>query len=136
MKILVAEDENVVALQMCKLLEKQGHKAVHARTGKEALKALSNEYFDIVLMDIEMPEMNGLEATRTIRRAPDAYATIPIIGVSSNSAPPVDEQCHEAGMNHFIRKPFTIPRFEEALWQTKSHDTLKGFAAHSSGSHS
>lgn len=133
MKILVAEDENVIALQICRMLEGIGHRTEWARTGKEALKALSNGYFDIVLMDIEMPEMGGLEATRRIRRARDAYATVPIFGVSSNRNPPANQQCHEAGMNYFIPKPFSLSQFEEALWKAKSHETLRGAGAGGAG---
>lgn len=126
LKILVAEDERVMALHICGQLKQYGHKTHLAHNGNEALQALSNEFFDLVLMDIEMPEMNGLEATRKIRCSKDEFATIPIIGVSSNQVLPAAEQCRQAGMNNFISKPFSIHRFEEALWQAKSRDTLMG----------
>lgn len=125
MKILVAEDERTIALQICRQLERLGHKTRHACNGREAIKALGNEFFDIVLMDIEMPELNGLDAAREIRLSDDVYATIPIFGVSSNQSPPADEQCRRAGMNHFIAKPFSIPHFEEALWQYNSREALR-----------
>ncbi|QJB56523.1 response regulator [Pseudodesulfovibrio sp. zrk46] len=120
LRILVADDDRVIALHMCRELERQGHQTVHARNGKEAINALNDQFFDIVLMDIEMPEMGGLEATRTIRSGQSNYAMVPIIGVSANQAQIAGEQCKDAGMNYFIPKPFSIPLFELALFQTRS----------------
>lgn len=120
LKILVAEDERLMALHICRQLEKQGHTIHHAHNGNEAINALDKERFDMVLMDIEMPEMNGLEATRLIRQNCTRNSDIPIIGVSSNQAPPADEQCRQAGMNNFIAKPFSLPLFTQA-WSQAQH---------------
>lgn len=121
LRILVAEDERVIALHICRLLEKEGHKTVRAKNGDEAVKAVAGQFFDMVLMDIRMPEVDGLEATRRIRKAEDGYSTITIIGVSDNQSPPAGDDCRVAGMDHFIPKPFSIPLFEQALWQAKSN---------------
>lgn len=118
LKILIAEDERIIAIQISRALKQSGHTVHSVRTGKEAVKALSSEYFDIVLMDIEMPEMDGIEATRRIRQTDDSFATIPIIGVSANQAPPADRHCKETGMDDFIPKPFSLIRFEEAYRMT------------------
>jgi len=120
LKILIAEDDRVSALYLCKLLEKYGHQSRLAKNGNEVLKALGNEYFDIVLMDIQMPEVDGLEATRRIRNSEDVFSTIPIIAVSANQDPPASDICLDAGMDHFIPKPLSMPLFEQVLWQIRS----------------
>lgn len=124
LNILVTEDEKTVALHICKQLEKSGHVTQQASNGDEALKALSNRHFDLVFMDIQMPVMDGLEATRKIRNAEDAFSSIPIIGLSSEQSPPADEDCKKAGMTHFLSKPFSIHNFEQAFWQMKSQDVF------------
>lgn len=125
MKILVAEDERTTALHICKQLEKNGHTPHHAPNGDEAIKALSNNYYDMIFMDIQMPKINGLEATHKIRSADEAYATIPIIGLSSEESPPADKHCLNAGMNDFMPKPFSMQRFEQTFWHLRNRKIFK-----------
>lgn len=120
MKILVVEDDNVSAIGTCRLLQKNGHQAHRAKNGREALNRLDSEFYDIVLMDIQMPELDGLEATRRIRTSEKPTSSIPIVAVSANPNPPASDMCQEAGMDEFIAKPFSIPVFEQALWQMQN----------------
>jgi len=124
LKILIAEDDRVSALYICKILENSGHQTQLAKNGDVAFRILENEFFDLVLMDIQMPEVDGLEATRKIRNSKDAFSTIPIIAVSANQDPPASEFCREVGMNHFIPKPFSMPLFEQALWQIRNESVF------------
>ncbi|MBI9080414.1 MAG: response regulator [Pseudodesulfovibrio sp.] len=130
LRILVAEDDRVSAIYLCKLLEKNGHLPKHAKNGNQVLKALENEYFDIVLMDIQMPEVDGLEATRRIRNSEDVFSSIPIIGVSANQDPPARDICKDSGMNYFIPKPISMSLFEEALWQIRNKSAFAGPHSH------
>lgn len=122
LKILIVEDDKTVALHHCRQLENLGHRTYHAENGIEAIKALSNYYFDLVLMDIQMPVMDGIETTRRIRQSDEDYADIPIFGVSANPTPPADTECREAGMNHFIPKPLSVETFEQVYWQARSKE--------------
>lgn len=120
MKILVVEDDKVSAINTCKQLQKIGHQTHNAKHGAEAINRLENEFFDIVLMDIQMPQMDGLEATRHIRNCPAPLSTIPIVAVSANPNPPASDLCQEAGMDDFIPKPFSIDQFKQALRQIRN----------------
>lgn len=115
LRILVVDDERVSALHTRKLLEKKGHKIEVAHSGAEAVATLNSLYFDLVLMSLELPEMNGIETTRAIRSTDDSIATTPIIALTGSIDPKACEQCIEAGMNDFMEKPFSIPTFEDTL---------------------
>ena len=104
LKLLVAEDNRVNQKLMLMMLEKEGHSVVLANNGKEALKALDNDFFDLILMDVQMPEMDGLEATAAIRLR-EKGANIPIIALTAHAMKGDRERCIEAGMNDYITKP-------------------------------
>ena len=103
-RVLLAEDDRVNQLVATKMISKLGLIIDIAKNGEEAIQSLQNTPYDIVLMDIQMPVMNGLEATRLIRQDP-RFATLPIIAMSAGVT--LDEQtiCDEAGMTGFIGKP-------------------------------
>jgi len=106
MKLLLAEDGRVNQLVAIKLLEDRGHQVTLASNGREALAILANQTFDAILMDIQMPEMNGLEATLAIRQ--DEIGTgvhVPIIAMTANAMKGDREQCLAAGMDDYIAKP-------------------------------
>ena len=103
--ILLAEDNPFNQQVAVEFLKSAGATVCVANNGKEALDLLSRERFDCVLMDIQMPEMDGLEATRIIRADPD-MAGMPVIGITANVANEDRERCFAAGMDDFIGKPF------------------------------
>ena len=106
LRVLLAED-NVVNWRLAvRLLEKWGHTVTVASTGKEALIALTQQSCDLVLMDVQMPEMDGLEATAAIRvQESGTGAHIPIIAMTANTMQGDAERCLAAGMDAYIAKP-------------------------------
>ncbi|NCC45031.1 MAG: response regulator, partial [Clostridia bacterium] len=107
LKILLAEDDEINIKLAVTLLKKLGDEVTVARNGIEALKALKNNSFDLVLMDIEMPEMDGIEATLKIR---EGYcggdkSDIPIIAMTAHAVSDVKQRGLDAGMNDYITKP-------------------------------
>lgn len=103
--ILLAEDNPFNQQVTVEFLQDAGATVCVASNGKEALDLLYHEHFDCVLMDIQMPEMDGLEATRIIRADPD-MAGIPVIAITANATNEDREHCLAAGMDDFIGKPF------------------------------
>ncbi len=110
LRVLVVEDNGLNQKLMRRLIEKQGNVAVVARNGREALEISSREAFDLVFMDVSMPGMDGLKATRAIRAREQAARRIHVgfivaltAGVSENER----RACREAGMDDFLGKPFT-----------------------------
>jgi signal transduction histidine kinase len=106
-RVLVAEDNGVNQLLIRKVLEKAGCKIQIASNGLEALKHLKADAYDIILMDIQMPEMDGYEATGHIRLdLQSPYAEIPIIAMTAHAFGSDVNKCISAGMNDYISKPF------------------------------
>jgi PAS domain S-box-containing protein len=118
LRVLVAEDNAVNQLLAVRLLEKRGHEVVVAATGTAALGALENQSFDLVLMDVQMPEMDGLEATIAIRERERAGASgkhIPIIAMTANAMVGDKEQGLEAGMDAYLSKPLQVAALFAAI---------------------
>jgi PAS domain S-box-containing protein len=114
--LLVAEDNNVNQKLIRYLLAKDGHTLVLAATGTEALAALRREPFDAILMDVQMPEMDGLEATRRIRAAEAGTGRhIPIIAMTAHAMIGDRERCLEAGMDAYLAKPIDAHLLSETL---------------------
>ncbi len=107
-RILVAEDVVINQIIVKQILEDWGHEVVIANNGKEAVNFLLQEDFDLILMDIHMPEVDGYEATQMIRQLKDASkATIPIVALTANAFKNETDRFAEAGFNEYITKPFT-----------------------------
>jgi signal transduction histidine kinase/CheY-like chemotaxis protein len=105
-RILLAEDNRVNQRLAVQFLNKAGHTVVLANNGREALAALQMQAFDVVLMDVQMPEMDGFEATRAIRISEAGKNThIPIVAMTANAMTGDREQCLKAGMDDYISKP-------------------------------
>lgn len=121
LRILIAEDVRVNLLAISRLLEKRGHVVVGADNGLQALDILKREPFDLVLMDIQMPVMDGLEATSAIRRgyAGAANKTIPIIALTAHAMSGDREVFLKAGMDDYLAKPVEASELYAAL----SHHT-------------
>ncbi len=106
LRILLAEDNEVNRHVAIRILEKEGHQVVSAADGRMALAALNGQNFDLVLMDVQMPEMDGLEATRAIREHErHTSGHIPIIAMTAHAMTGDRERCLEAGMDDYISKP-------------------------------
>lgn len=103
--ILVAEDNPVNQQIASAMLRKRGHTVFVAANGREAVKMVQSHDFDIVLMDVQMPEMDGLTATRKIH-ALDGYADLPIVALTAHALVEERERCRDAGMTGFLTKPF------------------------------
>jgi CheY-like chemotaxis protein len=104
--ILLAEDGQINQQVAMGLLEMRGHSVVLANNGTEAVDALARQSFDVVLMDVQMPEMNGFEATAVIRRQEQATGLhVPIIAMTAHAMKGDRERCLEAGMDGYISKP-------------------------------
>lgn len=109
---LIADDNAVNCLVLSRILEKDHHNVVVVNTGREALEYVKSHAVDLVLMDIQMPEMNGLEATRAIRKLNGKCSGIPIIAISANISKEEETRALSAGMNAFVGKPF---RYEDLM---------------------
>lgn len=105
-RILVAEDNIVNQKVVCYMLEKQGHQVASAHNGEEVLEALEKDIFDLILMDVQMPRMDGFEATAAIREKERKTGShIPIIALTAHAMKGDREKCLEAGMDDYISKP-------------------------------
>jgi CheY-like chemotaxis protein/nitrogen-specific signal transduction histidine kinase len=115
LRILLAEDNTVNQQVALLLLKKFGYRADVVSNGEEVLKALENADYDVILMDVEMPEMDGLSATRLIRERSSRWTSPWIIAVTAYSMLGDREKCLEIGMNDYISKPIRINELKEAL---------------------
>jgi two-component system sensor histidine kinase/response regulator len=116
MDILLAEDNVVNQRVALHVLEKEGHRVVVANSGAEVLKALDQSDFDAVLMDVQMPEMGGFEATAKIReRERGSGLHVPIIAMTAHAMSGDRERCLEAGMDDYISKPIRATALIELL---------------------
>jgi signal transduction histidine kinase/CheY-like chemotaxis protein len=118
LSILVAEDNPVNQRLIERLLERRGHRAAITQNGLAALAASHERRYDLILMDVEMPEMDGFEATRRIRAGEQGTSRhIPIIAMTAHAMKGDRERCVEAGMDDYISKPIVADALDEALAQ-------------------
>ncbi|HEY5253092.1 MAG TPA: response regulator, partial [Acidobacteriaceae bacterium] len=116
LQILLAEDNRVNQIVATRMLEKMGHAVVVARNGQIALSMLSTLRFDLVLMDIQMPELDGLTVTRRIRESEQSTQQhLPIIAMTAHAMKGDRERCIAAGMDGYVSKPISYPLLAAAI---------------------
>jgi PAS domain S-box-containing protein len=129
LRILLAEDSQVNQKLAVSLLKRLGHETMVVANGQEALAAIESETFDLILMDVQLPEMDGLEATRRIRsREQSLQRHTPIIAMTAHALKGDRERCLDAGMDGYVAKPVRLKTLAEAidgaLVGGENHETL------------
>lgn len=121
LRILIAEDDEFNRLLAEQQLKESGLSLEFAENGRVAVTKASSEHFALILMDMQMPELNGLEATRLIRQLPN-YQLTPIIAMTANAFNEDRQACLSAGMNDHLSKPVITEKLFTMLlkWLTKS----------------
>jgi PAS domain S-box-containing protein len=130
LRVLLAEDNAINARLALRLLERMGHRVTHVLDGALAVDAVERESFDVVLMDMQMPVLDGLEATRRIRQAEqDQGRHLPIIALTANAMKGDNEICIAAGMDAYLTKPVDSERLAQLLEQATEKSMLRGMSA-------
>jgi len=120
LKILLVEDNLTNQMVAQRMLMAEGHKVLTAGDGREALDAASSQRFDLILMDISMPEMDGLEAARRIKALPSLLASVPIIAMTAHAVTGDRERFLAAGMVDYVSKPIRLKQLLAAIGRVMS----------------
>ncbi len=134
LKVLLAEDNRVNQEVATAMLRKRGHDVDVVDTGRQAVDAVGRTRYDVVLMDVQMPELDGLAATRAIRQQPQAHG-LPIIALTANVMSGERDRCLAAGMNDYLGKPFKPHELFAAVEGWKAAETRAGPPAVQGGQH-
>ncbi|MFH0728508.1 MAG: response regulator [Pseudomonadota bacterium] len=116
-RVLLAEDNLSNQEIVQAVLEEAGMVVTIAANGREAVNRVREQTFDVVLMDVQMPEMDGFNATRAIRNSDDLTRDIPIVAMTAHAMKRDEEKCIAAGMNGYVAKPITQERLFRTLWR-------------------
>jgi two-component system sensor histidine kinase/response regulator len=121
-RVLVVEDNSVNQLVALGQIQRLGHECVVAASGLEAMDVIRDDRFDLILMDCQMPDMDGYEATRRIRQMDGTVANTPVIAITAHALPGEREKCLAAGMNDYLAKPVSLEQLGAVirLWASKS----------------
>jgi two-component system sensor histidine kinase/response regulator len=116
LQILLVEDNPINQKVACRLLEKDGHIVAVVANGREALDTLRDAHFDLVLMDVQMPEMDGIEATEAIRADErGSERRLPIVALTAQANAEDRDRCLQAGMDGYVTKPVHAPSLFQAM---------------------
>ena len=115
LRVLLADDNPLNRKVALAMLSRAGHAARAVADGAQAVAAVREEAFDVVLMDVQMPVMDGLEAARTIRALPLPQRGIPILALTADTLPETEAACRAAGMNGCLTKPFLFEDLRASL---------------------
>lgn len=115
--VLLVEDQAINQAFATEMLEELGLTVHTAADGEEAIRSVQAIHCDVVLMDIQMPVMDGLEACRRIRALGGRYARLPIIAMTSHALSDDKTKCLDAGMNYFLSKPFDANQVVQTLFK-------------------
>jgi signal transduction histidine kinase/ActR/RegA family two-component response regulator len=115
LRLLVAEDNEVNRTVLAAMIEREGHDWHFAHDGRAAVQAAQAQDYDLVLMDLHMPEMDGIDATRAIRALPGDKAQVPIVALTADAFADTRTRCLEAGMNDFLSKPVSVSELARLL---------------------
>jgi len=125
LRVLLAEDNDINALLATSLLKKQGHRVDHVKNGRGAIEAAIQVAYDVILMDVHMPEVDGLAATREIRKLDGPNGNVPILALTANVLTEDKDRCFRAGMDAFLPKPLVAEELDAVL-----HDWARGGPKH------
>ena len=134
--VMLAEDNDTNRLVTTRMLERRGHSVVAVANGRAAVERARTYAFDLILMDMMMPEMDGLAATKAIRALPRPFGTVPIIGLTASVAAEDEAACRAAGMNEFAAKPISarhLAALVDRLARTSDSQPVAGSAAELNG---
>ncbi len=121
LKVLLAEDDPVSRKLASRVLERQGHNVTHAADGASVLAALDKQDFDVILMDVQMQDMDGLELTASIRKREQVGGKrVSIVALTAHSVASYRQQCLDAGMDDYLTKPLQVDQLNRALERQKS----------------
>ncbi|WP_077292373.1 ATP-binding protein [Roseibium algicola] len=123
LRVLLVEDNVINQRVATKLLERLGQEVIVASDGREAIKRVQDATFDLVLMDVQMPDLDGIAATRLIRNIGAPFDKLPIIAMTANASDRHRQDCLDAGMNAFESKPVTFQRLATILREYGPSDT-------------
>jgi two-component system, cell cycle response regulator DivK len=113
--VLVVEDSVDTRVIIRLELERWGYRVIEASNGREALEVVEGFCPDLILMDLNMPEVDGLTAAQTIRQYDEKCAGVPIIAVTAFDTFGIEEAAREAGCDAYVRKPFDMPQLEKTV---------------------
>lgn len=115
-KVLIAEDSSVIQNLTKKILQFQHYDINAVKNGKEVLKALEKDKYDIILMDINMPQMDGMSCAKAVRALSDKEkAGVPIVAITGNARNYSDKDFQEAGINEYLTKPLDFDKLVETV---------------------
>jgi PAS domain S-box-containing protein len=129
--ILIAEDNDINRELVTQMLTRLGHEGITVANGREALAAAQGRAFDLILMDIQMPEMDGVSAAAAIRALPGELGGAPIVAVTANAMVGDRERYLAGGFDDYLAKPLHLDRLQEVIarWTHKPHGTAEQFGA-------
>ncbi|NML14069.1 ATP-binding protein [Azohydromonas caseinilytica] len=131
LRVLVAEDHEINRRYLGALLDRLGHRARIVRNGVDAVQAVAEQRFDLVLMDLHMPVLDGAGATQAIRALPAPAGQVPIVALTADALPETRQRCLNAGMNDVLTKPVTLQQLAQVMRRQARTRQPQGAAAES-----